>query len=281
MEEGMSQAHLSDLFRTGKLITLKVPAMDNSELMDIEVWVRKPHPTQQDKAMEEARAKQARRLRTLRDKESDVHLALLQEVEDMDREELLNQLVRYEEAKCRSQAHNEILYSDDHGSDWKESGLGYFDLLTAIAQRMGEISILNEAVPKDESEKLIRFDKDPELVDLNEQQRKFENEVKERIDVLLLEHRKVLSAESDGELRELLMKTNMDVEASLVWYQEYRTNLLYYAVRYPDDNKKLYFDNPYEILELPSDILNVLFDAYDQLDKGLEAIKNSPSPLPS
>jgi hypothetical protein len=281
MEEGMSQAHLSELFRTGKIVALEVADPDDdSSTIKVDVWMRKPHPSQQDEAMEKARAKQARRLRELRDPESDFHLAMTLEVAEMDHDLLVDQLCRFRETKLRQQAHNEVMFSEEFGSDWGTSGHKYLDLVAAVSQRMQEVADKNKSLPEGSPER-IRFDDDKELVKLQEEQFVFEQEVRDRTDQLMLEHRKTLSPKTDEDLRLELIKINQETEASLIWYQEYRTNLLFYAIRYPDDRKKLYFNTPYDILELPIRITNILFDEYDQLDRGTDLLKNLPSPLPS
>jgi hypothetical protein len=56
--------------------------------------------------------------------------------------------------------------------------------------------------------------------------------------------------------------------------------MLYYACRYPDDKKKMYFGDPSEVLEIPDYIRKQLFEAYERLEAGSDDVKNSLS-LPS
>jgi hypothetical protein len=278
-----SPMHLSEFFKSGELFTLEVPDHSNPDKpFKFELWLQKPNPLQQDAAMKKARAKQARIRQKFRDETSDEYLGLREEVEQLGGvEELVDTLLQLEEAKLRQQAYQEVLYSEEVGSDWGTDGKSYLDLLAAIKDRYDEIMKANESLAEEDKHLAIKFQEDEELLRLNAEEAKFEEETAERTAKLLEIERSRLHGHSTEALRQMLFKRMTDTEAGLAWLQEYRMLMLFNACRRVDNHKRLYFDDLDRIWELPDYVRTQLMDAYNNLDQGLDDIKNSLSLLRS
>ena len=277
------QMHLQDLFRTGKEVKFDLEV--EKEDVEIRLWMRKPTPGQQDEAVAKARGKQARRKKILRDEDSDEYLALWGDVETFeDIEQLKEQILRFESQRLRSQAFNEVLHDedfmpkDDDGKPiYGKDNTQYLDLLTAIQQRMEEIQQFNDDL-EDGDESLIKsFDEDEELVELQKDRDAFEEHVTTRTEDLEAEHMKEHDGKNTKQLRKLLLKKLVEADTSLVWYEEYRTWMLYFSCRHIDDKTKAYFTNHREILGIPSGVMVYLEDQLNELDSPGDAVKNLPS----
>jgi hypothetical protein len=267
-------AHLSDLFNKGEVVTIT-----DSDDVEYEVFVRRPAPTQQQAALDAANARMASYTIQYEDKEGERYVAISAAVKVVhDKDELIDQLMMYEESDLKQQAYNEVLYDRDIGSVWAdikndEEGEEYLEIITAIGTRWEEITRHNADVEDDP----IDSEHDDVLQALMAKQGKFQAEVDERAAVLIANARQKHVNKPLAQLQNELIKKGIEVEAKLYWYEEYQVKMLYYACRYPDDHKKLYFDEPYDVLELPQYIRAKLFKAYEEQELGSEDVKNSLS----
>lgn len=267
-------AHLSDLFTKGEVVTIT-----DSEDNEYEVFVRRPAPTQQQAALDAANARMASYTVQYDEKEGERYVAISAAVKSVtDKDELIDQLMMYEESDLKQQAYNEVLYDKSVGSIWAdikedEEGEEYLEILTAIGTRWEEINRYNETVEDDN----IVPENDEALTALTAKQEKFQAEVDERAEVLIANARLKHVNKPLAQLQNELIKKGIDVEAKLYWYEEYQVKMLYYACRYADDQKKLYFEDPYDVLELPQYIRAKLFKAYEEAELGSEEVKNSLS----
>ena len=281
------QMHLQDLFRTGKEVRFELDFEDDP--VEIVIWMRKPTAGQQDEALNKARGKQARRKKAYRDKESDEYVSLLSDVESMeDVDELKTQIIRFDEAQLRAQAFNEVLHNEKYAPKdengellWGENNTGYLDLLTAIQQRMEEIQRFNSELEEEDQALRIEFETDEELVALQEDRDAFENHVTTRYEDLRQIELDKLKGQKGIQLRNQLLKKMIEAESSLVWYEEYRSWMLYFSCRKPEDKTKPYFDDPAQLMDMPTGVIIYLEDQLNDLDKSGPALKNLPSPLSS
>lgn len=285
-KDSAKEMRLQDLFKTGEEVRFELEY--EGEPVEILIWLRKPTAGQQEEALAKARGKQARRKLTFRDKDSDEFLAMQSDVESYESiSELKDQLLRFESQQLRTQAFNEVLHDenfapkDEDGENlWGEDNALYLDLLIAIQQRMEEIQQFNkDLVEGDDDELVIKFEEDEALVKLQKDRDEFETHVTDRYDDLNSEKMKSYDGKKSVDLRKLLLKKLIEADTSLIWYEEYRVRMLYFACRSPEDKTKPYFSNPRELLEIPPAILTYLENALDELDRPGEALKNLPSPL--
>lgn len=277
------QMHLQDLFRTGVEIKFELEFED--EPVEILMWMRKPTAGHQDEAMNKARGIQARRKKMYRDKDSDEYLAMEGDVETFDDvKELREQLLVFEVQRLRSQAFNEVLHDenfipkDDDGEPiWGEDNTAYLDLLLGINQRIEEISKWNDSLEEGEEELKKDILTDEELLGLQADRDKFEENVTARVETLEKEKLKEWVGKKIPELRKILLKKMIDTNTALTWFEEYRKYMLFFACRDYDNRSKTYFETPDEILGLPPAVLSYLESQLEDLDKPADALKNLPS----
>lgn len=273
-DEKKGRAHLSQLFKVGTEVLVTATEGDEFPL-----WVARPTAIQQDQAREAANARMIRIKQQYEKKEGDRYLTLKQtmsEIESVD--DLLDMRIAYKAAEIRDKAFNEVLYGDE-GTDWQLENK-YLGIITAITDRWDEINRYNEQMEEAESDERIIPDDDEQLSTLLEEQNGFQKEVQDRIDEMMVVERALHVNKPLAQLRNEVVKDSIDTEARLYWYETYQTRMLYYATRDLDDHEKFYFDTPDDVLELPTYIRQELFQAYEELERGSEELKNSLS-LPS
>ncbi len=269
------RAHLSDLFRAGKQLTIT-----DSNDVEYVLWMQRPTATQQEDAREAANVKSLRLKMQYKERDGDRYLVLHQTMEEMEEhDELVETRAKYKDGDIRNQAFNEVLYSEDHGEDWKKEDR-YLSLLGAITDRWDEINRYNEQMEEAESDERITPTEDEQLLELLDQQNKFGDQVQVRTDELMEEEKARHVNKPDAQLRNEIVKESIDVESRVYWYETHQIRMLYYACRRTEDHDKFYFDVAEDVLNLPSHIRQDLYNAYDELERGSEDVKNSLS-LPS
>lgn len=279
--------HLKDLFKTGEMLTLPVLNPKNlEETVDIQIWIRKPTTSQHDEALTKGRAASARRRNQYRDKSSDLYISLIEQVNDLTtKEELIDKLLSYEDSKLRQQAYNEVLFveSDDDEEEprWGHDGRNYIDLLGAIRERYQEIQRFNAEFTADEDHLRIKLENDEELKRLNAEQEEFQAEVEERFSVIRAREAAKLGAKSEQDLRLALQKQLMELDVGMAFYQEYKSRLLYFSCRDPENKEKFYWSSPEDIWDQPQFVQQAIINAVDALEVGADELKNSLSLLSS
>jgi hypothetical protein len=275
--------HLSDVFRSGLDVEVQAPNYeDPNNPLIYTIWMQRPAAHQHEEAMNKARAKQARIRRQYTDKESDEYVSMWLQVADFEElDDLVESLLAFSENDHRQKAYNEILFSKEVGSDWGPGGSRYLDLLGAVADRMDWILKHNEELAEEDDHLRVWPENDEELLALQAEADTFEKEVEVRMAEMKEAAIAELKTHSTEALRKRLFKKMVDTEAGLAWLQEYRTLMVFYACRYSDDHRRLYFKSPESLWELPDSVRSQLFNAWQDLDAGTDDIKNSLSLLPS
>lgn len=250
--------HLKDLLTVGHMAEVLYVGQDEVE-DKVEVWVSKPTSPQQQQASHEARIASSRRRVALKS-EGD-YAGLLEDEVPFEEDALIDLLMLEKSVDLRRQAYEEILHSDEHGSDWESEG---FDLL-AISEALSEIvkGVENESVLEDNEE----YQK------LNDVQKRFFVEVDARAEELIEIERRKMRAFTVDEMRSQVIDEYIDREVRMVWYETYRNHILFYAIRYPDRKKKLYFDSVSDLLELPDYVFAQLWDQFNNISLGSDDLK--------
>jgi hypothetical protein len=285
---GGEQPHLTDLFTTGKIFTVVYP-----DKPEIEVWVTRPSTPQNTKAQRASRVERAPRFRELTDPDHDESMALDVSINEYTKEELVDALLDRGRRTSEQQAYNEVLYAKekkdnegkgtgktDFGSYWGPDGSQYMELLDALIKRMEEINDFNTEARAGGADE-IDVVSDEEMVRLNSIQAEFETQIKNRVTELDHEERNEIARHGIDKLRRDLRKLLVEAECDVIWYSEFKRQMIYYAVRYPDKHGVLYFKNPDQFEDLPEDVQQQIYSAYEEIDRGAEQTKNLLTPLPS
>lgn len=280
--------HLKELFKTGEMLT--IPVMDPSDhekTIDVDIWIRKPTSSQHEEALTKGRSASARRRNLYRDKDSDLYVSLVEEVNEYKtKDELVEKLLSYEDANLRQKAYHEVLFvetDDDEEEEprWGRDGRIYVDLLTAVRERYLEIQHYNSELTEDEEHLRIKLETDEELLRLNEEQDEFQREVEERFKKMRSHEAVKLHDKTEIKLREELRKRLMELDIGMTFYQEYKSRLLYFSCRHPEQKDRLYWDSPNDIWEQPQFVQQAIMSAVDAMELGPDEIKNSLSLLSS
>ena len=269
--------HLAELFTSGQETIIVFPGKPETK-----VWVERPNPDQHDECMKRARADRARRYHELMSEDSDERLAFLQEVDTMNKKALVDALMEREVRNLDQRALHDVLFSEEHGSDWGTEGQEWTSVLDALQQRIVEIEERNKELRAAEAvDGMIELKEDPDIIRLSEVQSRFEAEVKARRDELVEEARETIALEPIDKLSEDLIKQRVNLECDLIWFATFKYEQLFRAVRFIDSHETLYFKNVTQIKGLPRPVQDQLFDALNEIDINTDDIKNSLTPLPS
>lgn len=271
------QAHLSDLFSTGKEVIIAYPGKPETD-----TWVERPNPDQHEECMRISRSARARRYHELMDDGSDERLALEQEAKAMLKPALVEAVLDKHMRAIERQALNDVMFSGDFGSDWGSEGEKWSSVIDALQTRFDEIIDHNkEMEAADAQEGLIDIETDEEVERLSKVQEKFEKEVTERKDELVKDKKVEIAATTALQLRKDVMSQRIDLECDMTWFATFKYEQLYRAVRYPADHTKLYFRNVAQIKALPQQVQEVLMQGLQDVDVDTDALKNLRTPLPS
>lgn len=274
----MTQAHLSDLFKTGELVTIDLVV--DGEPCSYDIWMRKPTIEQQQQARVKGNAASARLKRVYRDKESDQYIALWDSIADVETaEEAIEGLVQADRTALSSKAYHEVLWGE-FGSNWSDEekdgaeGLNFDGIVDAQTSRMDEIQAHNIS----DSENMINPDEDEELLALRASQAEFDAEWEACTEIFMKEEQGKYKDMSLDELRDLLAKESIGLESLMAFHQEYRIHMLHYACRNPEkgQHKKLYWNSKDDILELPLSIQTQLLNKLDQLQSADPKVSATP-----
>lgn len=248
--------HLRDLVKIGEVVTIEVGDVE------VEIYMRKPGQVQQEDAAGKARAAQTRR-KLIYQEDSDERKSILDTVEGLGQDERAELLINMGES-LHQRARNEVLYSEDYGSDWGEEGehlIGYLDALDA---RLLFLEEQGEEVP----------DHDQEVLNLRAEIDRFEREVHSRQKELEDIEKRRIAQLSEEEVVGQLTNGLITTESNLAWYQEYMDWMLYYACRDPENNAKSYFKNITEMRDMPEQIISQIRNRYENLSLDGGDLKN-------
>ncbi len=269
--------HLVELFDTGIDIPIVYPGKPETF-----VWVERPSPDQHDECMKKARADRARRYYELTADDSDEKMALLQEINGMDKPALVQAMLERDIRFLERQALNEVLFSEEHGSDWGKEGEDYSALLEGLQTRIEEITSRNDELrAADAEDGIVAIEDDPEIKRLSKVQEQFESDVNARKTELVEAKKVEIAVAPLDKLRADLMEERINLECELEWFATFKFEQLYRAVRWPDDHSRFYFQKVSQIRGLPRPVQEQLFDALNQVDINAEELKNSLTPLSS
>ncbi len=269
--------HLSDIFRTG---TEVVVADDSGN--EFPIWVMRPSGLQQEQARDHANAKVARYKLQSKDKNSDTYLTLRMHVDEQPLEDAIESRLGFEEPQIREAALNEVLYGEVDGeeSEWSKDEK-YLSVLNAISDRASEIEKFNGEMEEGGSEERIDPDEDEKLQELMEEHERFQVLTQAQVDKEMQRQRDQFASLNEGALRAELLEKTFELDTRMQWYEAYQLRMLAFGCRYVDDHRRLYFDSADDVYEVPVYIRTQLFDAYNEIERGSDNVKNSLSLLNS
>lgn len=262
---------LGDLYVVGKDVTIN----DNSGEEPLTVWVQKLNPLHAETALRKAGAARSRYLATRKNKDSDEYRDALSDVLDYSERDTLIEVVARDDMYARRMAVEAEIGAEE---EWSKNDYlqGLFDAWQGSEGDPG-LKDRYAADPEDEEAKRV-FE---ELQRYNAQVDK----------VMEGERAKIISDYSgwtDEKLIERAVERIIENRSLTVFLKELETNQIFFAVREPDDHKKIYFESLEEVASLQDEVRTVIVDNLRMLvverDEGKDSAgtpASSPSSAPS
>ena len=246
---------LTDLFRVGTEFT--VDDGDGGVL----VYLAKLNPVQSETAIRKANAARARFLTIAKDKESDQYLAVVNDVMDLSKDELLD-YVSADEMARRSSA-LEAEYAEN--KDWMKDDYlqGLFD-----AWEDGLQDLYLEAETDEE--------RDPEAVRVFSEMQKYSTEVNDFLAKEGESVREDFANKPMESLQELIVEKMLRIQADLGWMIEYRKCEVWLGTYTSTQPRKPYFATRQEVDLLEAETLTCLIGGMSQLNVEVDEGKDLP-----
>lgn len=238
---------LSDLYRRG----IEIAIGDESEEEPVRLWLQKLNPVENESAIRSANMVRVRLLMAKRDSSSDEYVAMMADVVDYDRDQLIEYLASFKIATEAEALEAEVAEADGWTKDdylqslhdsWEEGGLKerYHAQETkgddVDAQRcFDEIERYTKGVQK-------RLDQETENAAAD------------------------YGTEPTDKLIETMVEQLFKMQGDLQWILEYRKQELFFGVRCVEDHKQRYFTSRDEIDELESEVVGRLVEEFAALN---------------
>ena len=221
----------------------------------VAMWVGPPSPLQREMALRDAQASRAKALLRMRtDNDSEERLTGLAFLSEMSMDTLIDYILQHDSEDRRGEAVRDVLRQDD----WKD------------------ITSLQEAFrPYDEGE----LDPDPEDPDyraLMDADKKYGDQVDDRLKELTEASRYALQMLSRGELERRALEKRGDLIASQAFMAEYERQMLFYAVREADDHGVLFFESARELAGQDDAVQTAIARTLQAFVNEVPEAKNSP-----
>lgn len=207
----------------------------------VRMFIRPADPVQRDMALRSAQAKRAAALvRAKRNDESEEHLTIMAFLADMDDATLIDYVVIGDTSQRMADAEREVL---SH-KEWED--------MTAYQDSMKTFDDLREA---GKAETFEGDNADPGLAKdyetLMELDEKYRTQVGDRERQLQIAQRETLHFLDRARIERRALDKRAELVGSQAFMAEYERQMLFYAVRDPDNIDTLFFDHPDELAAQP------------------------------
>lgn len=250
--------HLSDLYRTGKIVKLN----DSSGGEPVEIWLEKLRAFQAGKALRAANAERAKKFVVLRDKGSEEYLAISADVWTKTKDQLVEEVA----SKDLADKYQAIEAELESEPEWSEH-----DYIQGLKDAWAEGLSAQYALDSEDAEAKKVFG----------EFERFSVEALKRFEVAKEDILASYEMFSEDELREKWVESKIESEANEQWFIEYKYQEILYSVRQPEDHVKMYFPNRAALDDLDRSILLTLIAEYNALNVDVSEGKDLQSTLPS
>jgi hypothetical protein len=219
--------------KTGK----KIPVKEGKE---VAMFIRPPDPVQRDMAIRSAQAKRAAAMvKAKRDEDSAEHLTIMAFLADMSDETLIDYVVIGDIAERRQEAEREVLSRDE----WKDM-TQYQDAMRQFLDKPAE-----ELEGNEEYEALLELDK------------KFGDQIIARETELAEAQREALRFLDRSVVEKKALSKRAEMVGSQAFMDEYEKQMMFYSIRDPDDDSKLFFEKVDEVASQPDPVRELIEEA--------------------
>lgn len=211
-----------------------------AEESDVCMYVRPPSPLQREMALRDGQAARARALINAKRKtDSEEHLTILAFLADMSDETLVDYLLVNDTQERQQDAMRDVLSRDE----WKD--------MTDYQDAMRQFDEMSDE-EKEESE---------EYAAMMELDQKFSTQVSVRLAELTDAQRDAFRMMNRETLEKRALDKRSEMVGSQAFINEYELQMLYYAVRDPENHATLYFESAREFAEQHEDFRVVIEEA--------------------
>lgn len=235
--------HLRDLYVRGVVHTF-----DDGEGEPITVYLKKLNTNENEEAIRKANAVRARVVSAARDDATEAHQAIALEVEESEREDLVEYLIQEEVAKKRESIQAEVAGSDK----WNDE-----DYLQGLHDSWAEGG-MNDRHAEDPE--------DPEAKAVFEKLKEFTEEVDGFVEKETVGLRRDWKDVHIDTVREKSLQHLIKTRGDLAWVEEYRKCEVYIATRDPENHRERYFEDRSELDEIETEVLLQLLRTYRDID---------------
>lgn len=243
---------LGDLYVVGKEITF-----DDGGGDPVKVFVQKLTPLDQEGALRAANAKRSTTMSKLRDKNSAEYGIIDDEIQDLEKDDLISILV----ATDLSPRAQEVEAKISSEGEWAEDG--YLEGLVEAWD--SELSDLYHSYSSAEDVPEDKADDYASAVRALDELNRLQDEIDETLAAEKEDLEDTYKSFDLDSLQEKVIKLRLDAAANSDWFSEFRRQELFYATRDPQ-TKKLYFENRSEVDTLSLEVLGKLVSEYKALE---------------
>lgn len=219
-------------------------------------WVRLPNKFQEEEIQEKALAARARRLRLIRDPESDLHLLMEEEIQSALKTEIVEELLAANLAEDEDQARFEVMEENrekfEHIFDDLER---YIELRDMGPEKRGEAAA------------------EPEFLELDRHLNEYHELLGTKKDMIQNHRRSGLESLPDHDLRGQLRERRLDVQGTQAFFRARQIWIAIAGTYKPSKTqpfRERWFKSESDLRDVSEDVLEAIFRSINELQMALE-----------
>lgn len=242
---------LTDLYKTGEKVSF-----NEEGFPELEVWVQKLQPFEQDICIARAQGERAKiwTLKRLPESDPEKSVYYMEVDEEFDHDNQIALVASEELSRALQSAEAFVSMDDPENNEWSKDN--YLEGLREAWEEGAQEALFNEDDPKAHEEAKRVFE---ELKRFNALvQAEFDNRREEII--------AKFERTPANVLRDKAVDKMIEVRADMRWMTEYEKSEVWLATRLPDDHSAKYFKSREEVDQCHRVVLNRLVDQYKQIN---------------
>lgn len=241
----MKTRRLGDLYVKGESLTI-----DDGLGDPITVWIQKPNPVQHEAIIRSANSARAQVLLELKNKEGDIYLSALDEIDTQypTLDTLITFLVETDMSEKKQKIEAELLF--DKESEWAEDNYlqGLYDLW-------------NDKM----KDRYFSDEEDEEATKIFQELKRFSEEVEKSLDGYRKKARSDYELMGEDRVLDRVIEKHIKSIGTQAWFAAYRRSQILFATREIDDHSKFYFEDIEEVRSLAIEVIQPLVAKIEEI----------------
>lgn len=241
----MKTRRLGDLYVKGESLTI-----DDGLGDPITVWIQKPNPVQHEAIIRSANSARAQVLLELKNKEGDIYLSALDEIDTQypTLDTLITFLVETDMSEKKQKIEAELLF--DKESEWAEDNYlqGLYDLW-------------NDKM----KDRYFSEEEDEEATKIFQELKRFSEEVEKSLDGYRKKARSDYELMGEDRVLDRVIEKHIKSIGTQAWFAAYRRSQILFATREIDDHSKFYFEDIEEVRSLAIEVIQPLVAKIEEI----------------